>query len=161
MSGQGRRVRELRLRLRPVPTQEALSLRLGLRAGYISDMELGRVKMPAPEGLRALARELGTTTIDLLHAAGYLTDGEARMLSLGRDDPLRRALEQLAKADPETQKRAAALLATLLARRERERSGQTAGNQGNLIRFPDRAAENSRETEVGERLNGESGHLFG
>lgn len=94
-------------------------MRLGLQAGYVSGLENGRIRLPAVETLRALARELDTTTIDLLHAAGYLTDGEAWFLSGGTDGGLRSALRKLAEADPETQDLAAELLATVIARREK------------------------------------------
>ena len=67
------RVRELRERLVPRVTQRELSKRIGANESYISGLEASRVVIPSGDLLRALARELGTTTVDLLWAAGYLS----------------------------------------------------------------------------------------
>jgi transcriptional regulator with XRE-family HTH domain len=80
----GDRVKELRQAHRPPLTQRELSRRLGVADSYIGQVERGDVTLPSVQVLRGLARELGTTTLDLLQAAGYL---DGRELGDVLDDP--------------------------------------------------------------------------
>ena len=65
-----RRIRELRQVLGW--TQQDLSDESGLSRSYISRLEMGDIALPSSERLRALAIALGTTTDDLLQAAGFI-----------------------------------------------------------------------------------------
>lgn len=73
------RIRELRLGRKW--TQMELSRASGLTRSYISRLEMGDIALPANEKLRALAAALGTSTDDLLQAAGYL-DASVKGLEL-------------------------------------------------------------------------------
>jgi transcriptional regulator with XRE-family HTH domain len=53
-------------------TQQDLSDESGLSRSYISRLEMGDIALPSSERLRALAAALGTTTDDLLQAAGFI-----------------------------------------------------------------------------------------
>lgn len=53
-------------------TQQDLSTSSGLTRSYISRLEMGDIALPSSEKLRALAVALGTSTDDLLQAAGYI-----------------------------------------------------------------------------------------
>src|SRR6478735_2622173 len=53
-------------------TQQDLSRSSGLTRSYISRLEMGDIALPSSEKLRALAMALGTSTDDLLQAAGYI-----------------------------------------------------------------------------------------
>lgn len=65
-----RRIRELR-QARGW-TQQDLSDESGLSRSYISRLEMGDIALPSSDRLRALASALGTTTDDLLQAAGFI-----------------------------------------------------------------------------------------
>jgi transcriptional regulator with XRE-family HTH domain len=65
-----RRIRELRQVLGW--TQQDLSDQSGLSRSYISRLEMGDIALPSSERLRALAIALGTSTDDLLQAAGFI-----------------------------------------------------------------------------------------
>lgn len=53
-------------------TQQDLSRGSGLSRSYISRLEMGDIALPSSERLRALSTALGTTSNDLLQAAGFL-----------------------------------------------------------------------------------------
>ena len=65
-----RRIRDLRQVLGW--TQQDLSDQSGLSRSYISRLEMGDIALPSSERLHALATALGTTTDDLLQAAGFI-----------------------------------------------------------------------------------------
>jgi transcriptional regulator with XRE-family HTH domain len=65
-----RRIRDLRQVLGW--TQQDLSDQSGLSRSYISRLEMGDIALPSSDRLRALATALGTTTDDLLQAAGFI-----------------------------------------------------------------------------------------
>jgi transcriptional regulator with XRE-family HTH domain len=65
-----RRIRELRQTLGW--TQQDLAIRSGLSRSYISRLEMGDIALPSSERLRALSNSLGTTSDDLLTAAGFI-----------------------------------------------------------------------------------------
>src|SRR5437773_6031914 len=66
------RLKELRRAL--AWTQQDLSRESGLSRSYISRLEMGDIALPSSEKLKALATALGTTSDDLLLAAGFLDD---------------------------------------------------------------------------------------
>jgi transcriptional regulator with XRE-family HTH domain len=72
-----KRVRELRQGLDW--TQQDLSIHSGLSRSYISRLEMGDIALPSNERLRALATALGTTTDDLLQAAGFIDTPSVRV----------------------------------------------------------------------------------
>jgi transcriptional regulator with XRE-family HTH domain len=65
-----RRIRELRQVIGW--TQQDLSDESGLSRSYISRLEMGDIALPSSDRLRALADALGTSTDDLLQAAGFI-----------------------------------------------------------------------------------------
>lgn len=56
-------------------TGNELAELVGCSGSYIRHLETGRVKLPGPDMLKALASALGTEVWDLLIAAGYLEPG--------------------------------------------------------------------------------------
>jgi transcriptional regulator with XRE-family HTH domain len=74
-----RRIRELRQVLGW--TQQDLSDQSGLSRSYISRLEMGDIALPSSDRLRALAIALGTSTDDLLQAAGFIdVPGDSSLL---------------------------------------------------------------------------------
>ncbi len=81
------RVRELRQRTPERLSQAELSERVGVGTGYIAGLEAGRIQLPSADILRRLAHELGTTSLDLLEAAGYVDPAELDPVAALPDDP--------------------------------------------------------------------------
>lgn len=69
-SGFGRYVK--RLREQRGFTQQELGEALGKRGSYVSIVESGKIGMPGPEVLAAMATELGVPEVELLRQIGYL-----------------------------------------------------------------------------------------
>jgi transcriptional regulator with XRE-family HTH domain len=82
----GARVRELREG--HGLSRDRLSEMIGASRGYVTHLESGRIAMPSQDLLLALARELGTSAVDLLHAAGYLPAQELGPVEDLVDDPV-------------------------------------------------------------------------
>lgn len=83
----GERVRALREAHAPPLQAQELAERLHLHKSYVSRLEAGKIALPGVEVIRGLARELGTTTVDLLEAAGYLDRTELDPTATLLDDP--------------------------------------------------------------------------
>jgi transcriptional regulator with XRE-family HTH domain len=83
----GDRVRALREAQNPPLQAQELSERLHLHKSYVSRLEAGKIALPSVEVLRGLARELGTTAVDLLSAAGYLDSADLDPVAILLDDP--------------------------------------------------------------------------
>lgn len=55
--------------------QEELGAKIGRPKSWVSNLETGKKKnLPEPHELRALGKVLGVSTIDLLRAAGFVSD---------------------------------------------------------------------------------------
>lgn len=74
--GIGRLVREKRLELGL--SQTALAEASGLSKGHLSTLEAGKIALPAPDIRRRLAAALGVSHLDLLVAAGEITEDEIK-----------------------------------------------------------------------------------
>lgn len=91
--GIGQFVRERRARLGW--TQERLSEETGISRARIAQIEGGRVALPGADFRRRLAAALGVDHLDMLIAAGELTEDEIRSAGVSRPqehDPERAAL---------------------------------------------------------------------
>lgn len=74
-------------------SQVRLAEEVGTSSAYVSQLESGRVNLPGADLRRRLAAALGVTHLDLLVAAGELTDDEAGTpRQLAEPDPARAAL---------------------------------------------------------------------
>jgi transcriptional regulator with XRE-family HTH domain len=87
----GNRIRELRRKLGY--SQEELAKMAGCSRQYIQAIEADNVVLPRRELLNSLARWLGTSTEDLLRAAGYIPQG-------GTPRPLDAVLKELEVIQP-------------------------------------------------------------
>jgi transcriptional regulator with XRE-family HTH domain len=84
-------------------TMKELGALVGASRTAIDAIENGRTKLPGPDLLRGLAKELGLTRVELLVAAEYLSEDEARgpieASSIKRaEEALERALAGLRQA---------------------------------------------------------------
>ncbi|MEA3253485.1 MAG: helix-turn-helix transcriptional regulator [Chloroflexota bacterium] len=69
----GQKVRELRESLRPPVSQRELGDKVGVSFGFIAHVETGR-SLPGRETLKALARALGVSEMEMFKWAGYLSE---------------------------------------------------------------------------------------
>ena len=69
----GRKLKGWRENLRPAVTQRDLARLVGVSDGFIAHIETGRT-LPGKDTLRALARVLGVTEMEMFREAGYLSE---------------------------------------------------------------------------------------
>lgn len=69
----GQRVKEWREALYPAVTQRDLAKKIRVSAGYVAHLEKGRT-MAGRETLKALAKALGVSEIEVLKEAGFLSE---------------------------------------------------------------------------------------
>ena len=76
-----------------ITSQVELATASGLTKSEINALLQGRVKLPGPEKRKGLAKALGVSHLDLLIAAGEITEaeiedaGKAGVVTLAPDDP--------------------------------------------------------------------------
>ena len=126
MATLGEFVRGLR-RARGV-TQAEVQAATGIPQTYLSDIEIGRTRLPSPDHRRRLGRALGSSNVELLVAAGELEEAEleawARKAGFvhrgpGRaPGPLAAALRELDQEDERSPRVALALRIPAMTRAE-------------------------------------------
>lgn len=110
----GTYVRDQRKRLGM--TQEDLGQAVGISKGYVSQIESGKISFPNADLRRRLAVALGVRHIDLIVAAGELTDAEVpgpSRIASQRDPGVETIRALLDQIDMTTDRRAASIIALL------------------------------------------------